>query len=282
MRITIIIILFSLFACHKKSVIESELNDLGVNIKDFTRIDTTFYKNDKIKKLRFEKSKNEDIRIKFYPSGKKKSFVTIKNSQVHGELIDWYENGKIKWQRYYEYGNSIKKSTTYDENGNRATINNHTDGSFTDFYDNDNPRLKRSDSVFIDYYLSGQTKSSFIKKADGTHNVNFFNENGTNVFSGNSDSKFILYKNGSLFTGIITSEFLDGSISFNQNYTKGLPHGKCFSKYGNKNLEFELEFENGKEVGIHKRYFPNGKIQSIKNYNSNEYKKWDEKGNLVN
>ena len=47
------------------------------------------------------------------------------------------------------------------------------------------------------------------------------------------------------------------------------------------NLEYELEFLNGEEIGIHKRYYPNGKIQSIKNFDTNEYKQSDEKGNLI-
>jgi len=277
----ILISLLILNACVEKSIIENELENLGINKADFVQIDTTFSENKLIKKLRFVKSDKEDIRISFYESGKKKSFIPTKNSQVHGECTDWFENGQIKWKRFYDAGNSIKQSITYDENGNRTKIDDFTDGSFTEFYDNDKPLFKRSDKMYIDYYINGQIKGSFVKENDSLTKVKYFNENGKSVFVGKADSKFALYKNDSLYNGEITCEFLDGQISFNQKYLNGMPDGKTFSKYGNKNMEFELEFENGTEIGIHKRYFLNGQIQSTKDYDTKEYKEWDKKGNLV-
>ncbi|WP_225037311.1 toxin-antitoxin system YwqK family antitoxin [Winogradskyella sp. SM1960] len=279
----LIILISSLFlnACQEKSIIESEIGSLEINQGDFVKIDTTFYENQSIEKLRFIKSDKEDIRLSFYRNGKKKSIIPVKDSQVHGECIDWYENGQIKWKRFYDSGNSIKQSTNYDENGNRTKIDDFTDGSFTEFYDNDIPRLKRSDKLYIDYYLNGQIKSSIIGKEDGSAKVKYYNEYGKLSFNGNSNSDFILFKNDSLFTGTITSKFTDGEIAFQQSFIDGLPNGKCISRFGNKNLEYELEFLNGIEIGIHKRYHLNGSIQSIKNFETKEYKQWDKKGNLV-
>ena len=277
----IFISLLILNACEEKSIIRNELESLGINNADFFKIDTTFSESKLIEKLRFVKSDKEDIRISFYESGKKKSFIPTKNSQVHGKCTDWYENGQIKWNRFYDAGNSIKQSVTYDENGNRTKIDDFIDGSFTEFYDNDKPLFKRSDKMYIDYYINGQIKSSFVKENDSLTKVKCFNENGKSVFIGKADSKFALYKNDTLYSGEITCEFLDGQISFNQKYLNGMPDGKTFSKYGNKNMEFELEFKNGTAIGIHKRYFLNGQIQSTKDYDTKEYKEWDKKGNLV-
>lgn len=271
-----------LISCQKKkSVVEVELNNLNIKKDEFIKIDTSFSKNNNIEKLRFVKSDIEDIRVFFYESGKKKSIIPVKSSQVHGECTDWYENGQIKWKRFYDNGNSIKQSTNYDENGNKTKIDDFTDGSFTEFYLNGKPRLKRSDKLYIDYYLNGKIKTNFSVKSDSLTIVEYYDENGKQSFSGNSNSDFVLYKDNSLYNGTITSKFNDGKIAFQQTYINGLPNGKCISRFGNKNLEYELEYLNGEQVGIHKRYYPNGKIQSIKNFDTNEFKQWDENGNLA-
>jgi len=280
-RIYILIIMFSFFACQEKSTIEIALNHLGINQNDFVKIDTALYESKSIEKLRFVKSKSEYVDIKFYESGEKKSLIPVKKLQVHGECTDWYKNGVVKWKRYYEYGNSIKQSTTYDKNGLRTKIDDFTDGSFTVFYNNDKPLMKRSDSIYIDYYINGQIKSSFIKKSNSPTIVEYYNEDGNIVFKGTSDSNFDIYKNDSLYTGEITSKFTDGMISYSQKLINGSPDGKCFSKYGNGNLEYELEYEKGNRIGVHKRYYLDGKIKSIKDFNTTEYKEWDEQGNLV-
>ena len=279
-RLFFLIISFSLFTCDKKSVIENELDSLAINPSDFIKTDTTLYESSNVEKLRFIKSKDEYITITFYESGKKKSIIPVKKSQVHGECLTWYENDVLKWKRYYEYGNSIKLSTNYDENGNRIRVDDASDNSFTEFYSNDSPRLKRSNNVLIDYYMNGKTKTSFIKLSDSLTKVEFFSENGETDFKGTSDVNLVLHKNGLLFNGKIESEFSDGKISFIQNFIDGLPDGKSFSKYGNRNTEFEVEFRLGKEIGIRKRYYSNGQIESVKDFSTGESERWDEKGNI--
>ena len=72
----ILIYLTFLISCQKdKSIIEIELNELNINSADFTEMDTSFYENKAIEKLRFVKSDKEDIRVFFYESGKKKSIT---------------------------------------------------------------------------------------------------------------------------------------------------------------------------------------------------------------
>ena len=277
----ILISLLFLNTCQEKSILENEIEKLDIDQNDIIKIDTSFYDDKSIEKLKFIKSDKEDIRVSFYKSGKKKSLIHVKNSQVHGECIDWYENGHIKWKRFYDSGNSIKQSTNYDKDGNRIKIDDFTDGSFTEFYPNDIPRLKRSDKLYIDYYLNGQVKSSIIGEPDGSATVKYYNENGKISFKGDSYSDFMLYKNGVLFTGTIKSKFINDEIAFEQNFIDGLPNGKCISRFGNRNIEYELEFYNGTEIGINKRYYLNGNIQWIKNFDTKEYKQWDENGNLV-
>ena len=280
-KIVILIIFFSFFTCKEKSIIETQLESLGMNQTDFLKIDTTYYESNVIENLRFINSNSEYIDVEFYESGKKKSFIPVKYTQVHGECTDWFENGNIKWKRYYNKGNSIKTYTTYSENGNLTLVNDIALNSYTHFYKNGEVRVKFSDSLYVDYYYNGQTKSSFIKQADKHSRVNYINENGGVVFSGISDSELVLFKNDSLFTGEIITKFLNNEISFSQKYINGIPEGKCFGKYGNGNLEFETEFEKGKEIGIQKRYHLNGKLKSTKDFKTKEYKEWDENGILV-
>lgn len=87
-------ILFSLliclifFSCEKKTIIENELDSLGIKKENYNTIDTAFYENKKIKSLRFYKVRTEYIDINFYDSGNKKSIGKVKDNQCQDEYID--------------------------------------------------------------------------------------------------------------------------------------------------------------------------------------------------
>lgn len=55
-----------LFACcKKKTIIENELDTIGINKENYNLIDTFFYENKKIKTLRFYKEKSDYIIVGF-------------------------------------------------------------------------------------------------------------------------------------------------------------------------------------------------------------------------
>tara|TARA_B100001057_G_C22870969_1_gene958838 strand:+ start:3317 stop:4147 length:831 start_codon:yes stop_codon:yes gene_type:complete len=271
-----------LISCQKdKSIIEIELNELNINSADFTEMDTSFYENKAIEKLRFVKSDKEDIRVFFYESGKKKSIIPVKNSQVHGECIDWYENGKTKWKREYDYGNFVGLNERYDSLGiitNR--IKYTSDGEeYTTFFKNGKPAEFNSDSVQIRYYLNNNVMSKFNKSNDSLSSIKFYNENGSLVLKGEIDYEFKLLKNKKPFSGEVIGKFMSNDTAYYFNRINGKMNGRAFFKYGNGQLQSEMYFENGKQKGIHKSYYLNGNPRSYNDYENNISKYWNENGN---
>jgi len=284
----ILIILFSIHSCKETSIIENELESLGINQNDFIKIDTTFYDNRSIEKLRFVKSNNEDIRIYFYESGKKKSLIPIKSSQVHGVCTDWFENGNIQWIRFYDLGNQIGKSKRYTSNGVISLLVDNDTNEYIEFYPNGQPKRNTIGNNTIDdlysneitvenYYVSGKIKRKYIIKSKNEIFDEYYNEDGTQVFKG----KVILdttYQNNSLYTGKILTTFLNGDISHLTELKNGLLNGKRINFYGNGNMEYLMNFKNNEALDSIVFYHENGKMKSNENIRTGEIKKWDEFG----
>ncbi len=283
MKIYIILILLSslLFSsCEKKTVVESELDLIGIKPEIFKSIDTTLYENKKIKSLRFKKDKTEYINVSFYESGKKKSIGPVKNNQCHNKYIDWYENGKIKWLREYNYGNQIGKSIEYQENGNLKQQFDYEKKESTDYWGNGKPKFKFVENGLQYYYYSN---GNFIEKYDKINKddyfVKYYDENGEIKFSGKYKSN-ILYKDEKKCNGTIICHFKNGKISLFEEILNGIPNGKFYSYYGNGILKFESEVENGKEI-YYKCYHENGKVDFIRDGIKKTFIQWDEKGKLI-
>ena len=267
-------------SCKKKTVIESELNLIGLKPETFKLIDTTFYYSKKIKSLRFIKTKTEYIDVFFYESGKKKSIGPVKKNQCHNKYVDWYENGKDKWTREYFYGKQIGKSIEYQENGNLKQINDNDKKEITEYWKNGNPKMKFKEGGLQYFYYSN---GNFLDKYDPINKteylVKFFNENGKIVFSGNSKSN-ILYKNNDKYNGKIICFFNNGKISHFEEIINGVNDGKFYSYYGNGILKFEGDYKNGKEA-FYKCYFENGKVNFIRDAKNKTFTQWNEKGELI-
>ena len=90
--------------------------------------------------------------------GQPKLEINFKNSKLHGNRFEWYENGQIKSQQKY--------------------INGNKDGLWRSFYDNGQKRLegcyKDGGRVgkFISWYRNGQ------KKSEGEYNNRIFIDDG--------------------------------------------------------------------------------------------------------
>jgi antitoxin component YwqK of YwqJK toxin-antitoxin module len=267
-------------SCKNKTVIENELDSLGVKTENYNEIDTTFYENKKIKSLRFYKAKDEYVDINFYDSGKRKSIGNVKDNQCHNEYIDWYENGKQKWIRNYNLGNQIGKNKSYFENGNlKQEYDNDTKES-TDYWENGKAKFKFIEKVSQSYhYYNGNFFEKYHNKQKDEYDVEYFNENGKVAFSG-LYKKNILYKDNGKYNGKIICYFNNGKISLSQNVVNGIPNGKFFSSYGNGNLKYESEVKKGKEI-YYKSFYENGKTHFIRDGIKNTFTEWDENGKLI-
>ncbi len=90
---SLVILLFS--ACTAQSVIDKELDDLEIDAADYTKIDTLFFKSTKIRHLTFKKN-NHEISVSFYESGKKRSYYQYKDGTLYNKSFNWNENGNLE------------------------------------------------------------------------------------------------------------------------------------------------------------------------------------------
>jgi antitoxin component YwqK of YwqJK toxin-antitoxin module len=269
-----------LSSCKEKTIIESELESLGIAKENYNKIDTAFYQNKKVKSLRFYKEKTEYIDVNFYESGKRKSLGNVKNNQCHNEYIDWYENGKQKWIRNYNLGSQIGKSKSFFEDGNLEKEYDNNTKESTDYWENGKAKFKFIEKISSSYhYFNGNILEKYKNKLNDEYDVEYFNENGKVVFSGLYKKK-ILFKDNLKYNGKIICYFINGKISLFQNVVNGIPNGKFYSSYGNGNLKYECEVDNGKEI-YYKAFYENGNIHFIRDGIKNTFTEWDEKGKLI-
>tara|TARA_R110000850_G_scaffold18580_4_gene57019 strand:+ start:157481 stop:158335 length:855 start_codon:yes stop_codon:yes gene_type:complete len=267
-------------SCKKKTIIEKELDSLGVKKENYNRIDTTFYENKKIKSLRFYKVKTEYVDINFYESGNKKSIGKVKDNQCHEEYIDWYENGKQKWIRKYNIGEQIGKSLNFYENGNLEKEYDNDTKEMTDYWLNGKTKFKFIEKISQSFhYNNGNYMEKFIHRGKDEYDCEYFNENGKLIFSGNY-KKQALFKDNLKFNGEIICYFNNGKISIFQNIINGNVEGKFYNSYGNGNLKGVGLIENGKQLYF-KSYHENGIVSFIRDSKNNTFTEWDEKGNLI-
>lgn len=86
------------------------------------------------------------------------------------------------------------------------------------------------------------------------------------------------------FTGSVTEEFPDGSISLQTSYYKGLPHGQQVRNFPNGQKALEANFDQGVLVGVKSRWWPNGLIREEAYWSEGKYigrRLWDRTGRLV-
>lgn len=277
-----VLICFLFSCCEKKTVIENELSRIGITKENYKVRDTFYYKNKKIKTIRFYKGKSDYIKVDFYESGKKKSLITIKNKNViYDKVVDWYENGRPKDVREYDSnGNQIGKSISFRENGNLEHVyNNDTDES-TNYWINGKTKSKYIENVSQSYhYFNGNFMEKYTQKIKGEYYVEYFSENGDLVFSG-FYKKNTLFKDNLKFNGKIVCYFNNGKISHFENIANGIPNGKTYACFGNGNLKYESEVQNEKEI-YYKAYYENGKVYFITDRIKNTYTKWDKSGKLI-
>lgn len=284
MKKNILLIFFIIFlftSCNKKTIIDKEIESLEIKPTNFSSVDTVLYTSKKIKSLRLIVTKTEYLDVSFYESGKKKSIGHVKNSQCHDKYIDWYENGKIKWTREYNYGNQIGKSIEYQQNGNLKQQFDNEKKETTTYWKNGKSKFKFAENCLqYYYYYNGNPLEKHDKIKKDERFVKYFNENGKIAFSGDEKSG-LLYKDNIKYNGKIICYFNNGKISHYEEFINGLSNGKSYGYYGNGILKFEGEFANGKTIFC-KGYYENGKLSFIQEARNNKLTHWDEKGSIIN
>ena len=273
-------------SCKKASVIDSELESMQVEMSTFKKIDTT-YSNKKITGLKLFEDNSNYTNVEFYESGKKKFIHRVSNGQCHGKYIDWFENGKVQWERSYVNGNQIALSKHYDEKGRLKQVddNNKDDkNSWTifEYFDNNQMKLKRSMNQYIEYYRNGNIKCQFDIENEKQF-MKLYNEDAKLVFSGIYNSKLHMTfdKFGKPFTGKIKTKFLNGKISELKELKDGLSNNLTMTFHPTGNPKYKGKYNNGKPIGIHTYTDDNGKVKSYDDYDKNIHKNWDENGELI-
>src|SRR5689334_13020982 len=84
------------------------------------------------------------------------------------------------------------------------------------------------------------------------------------VFINASENNFITkqgitYLNNNPFSGWKFSLYKNGDTTFTAPYYEGKENGESRSWYENKQLQDIRIFENGKKIGVHKGWWPDGK-----------------------
>ena len=187
--------------------------------------------------------------------GQPKLEINFKNSKLHGNRFEWYENGQIKSQQKY--------------------INGNKDGLWRSFYDNGQKRLegcyKDGGRVgkFISWYRNGQ------KKSEGEYNNRIFIDDG---FSDIPE----LYPDS--FHHIPTGEHVkwyeNGQKKLEENYKDGGRVGKFISWYRNGQKESENNYSHRDHVFKCTKWYRNGQKEAEVKCTSiaNSYTIWNENG----
>lgn len=262
-----------------------ELESIPIKVTDFTHVDTTFV-NQNITGLKLYQDNSNYTNIEFYESGKKKFVHPVSDGQCHGKYVDWFEDGKIKWERSYVKGNQIGLSKHYNEKGLVTQIDDNSKlgkDSWTifEYFDNGQIKMKRSMNQYVEYYPNSSIKCQWDINGEKQF-MKLFNENGELVFKGiyNSNSNMTYDEFGKPYTGKIITKFENGNISEQQEIRNELSHSLTHTYHPNGISKYTGKFDNGKKLGIHIFRNDLGEIESYTDYDKNIHKQRNQKGTL--
>ena len=248
----------------------------------------------------------------YYPNGKLRSRIKMKNYIPHGLCIDFYQNG-IKMREFnFTEGKKNGDFVVFSENGQKIQSGNYKNDLLT--------------GELTSYFDSGEKQSitSFTKNLpDGF--IKEFHKNGTVIrfchyqMDTIHGTCKIYYPNGSLRTkedfykgmknGIGTNYYQSGKLKDStlfkagarvgkqiQMYENGVVHGInfyiedklngiCSYFYDNGKPKAILRYENGKKVGKQTSYYKNGNTESLEVINADHQllslKEFNKEGKLI-
>ena len=223
----------------------------------------TFYENNQIKEIfNLEKGVITGTFQSFYESGKPKETIQYLNGEPTGEREEFYENGNKKYIVKILSDKNQFEHLWYYENGNprklehKLTDKDERIGEYKEWHDNGQlaetatfvSNIERN-GEWLKFHRNGN-KELEAEVINGNFLIhNCWLENGEQTL-----------KNG---TGIYIYDFTawEGLLDHNEHEYKNYKrHGKQYT-YTNGRLSLYQEMENGRESGITRTYYENGKMR---------------------
>lgn len=228
----------------------------------------TYHKNNQVKELfNLDKGVITGTFKSFYESGKPKEVIQYLIGEQTGEREEYFENGNKKYtvtkltdKRQFEH-------YWYHENGNPKKLEHklidkdERIGTYKEWYENG--QLAETGTYISNYERNGEWLE-FHK--DGKKKLEAEFKNGDFLIHNCwLESGEQTLKNG---TGVYIYDYSgwEGHIDHNeQEYKNYKRHGKQYT-YTNGVLSLYQEMEGGKENGITRKYYKNGKLKEEKVY----------------
>ena len=177
------------------------------------------------------------------------SVVKESGKPYTGQAKEFYSNGSLKKEAYFEKGLPQGKVNIYDQNGRLIAIEQYDKG------------LKNGQTILYNFVHNVLSEEKIDYKAgliDGKHQL--FGLNGKLVLSEE-------YKKDKL-NGTRETFFQNGKTSSRENYKEDKLEGTRQIYYENGQLLFEESYLNGKLEGQRKGYYQDGSFYLQENYHN--------------
>ncbi len=213
--------------------------------------------------------KKEGLYKRFFLDGSPKEITPYVNDNIHGTTMVYFENGQLKTSTSYINGLKEGKAEVYYRTGELKTITYYTN-------DKKHGTFKSFDQIG-NLYILGTYENGLregIWKSDPLDNTRY-----KQIFNFKNDKKHgqqVTYNNyydiiekTNFKHGVLEGKhikFEHGKCVENYIYKQGLPTGIKHAYDDNGNLDFIVEYLDGKNNGIYKRFFFNGQVAYIGNY----------------
>jgi antitoxin component YwqK of YwqJK toxin-antitoxin module len=159
----------------------------------------------------------------FHSNGQKSSLMHYKDGKQHGIETAWYENGQLKTEWHWMYGDAMS-AVKWKPDGTKCPLTN----------------LRNGNGVAVWYHDNGQKKYEFNFKGGKFHGTQTsWRENGQKQSQDN-------YLNGKQH-GIFTM-WLNGRKIIETNYKDGKKHGIETMWHGFERKKSERNYTDGVEV----------------------------------
>lgn len=205
--------------------------------------------------------------------GQPKLEINFKNSKLHGNRFEWYENGQIKSQQKYINGNKDGLWRSFYDNGQKRLEGCYKDGGrvgkFISWYRNGQKESENNyshrDHVFkcTKWYRNGQ-KEAEVKCTSIANSYTIWHENGQKEVKGEFiGSEFIRSwrwsESESYFRHRIivntknnkySEWYEDGQKKLEENYKNGVKNGKFTHWHKDGSIELSKCFTDGNDDSI--------------------------------
>ncbi len=233
--------------------------------------------------------------VEFYKSGRLRSYTLFKYSEFY--LYEWYENGQLKelFERYRDDNKYFRRTTRYNENGNKISKSINCEVNFSYKYNEPDDKYEVSfhdNGEFHKIIWKNPDREVFYKSAEFDENgypvnleINAFynpkyrllkdNKVHWNVkpfddkfrFSGQHLEYAYSEKYFSAFTGKVYFCFSTGEILIVNEYKKGILCCEQLEYYKNGQIAEEYHLtKNSKHYANHYRWYKNGVLKEVTEY----------------